>query len=113
MSPAILAMWMPGPIELVVIGIVALLVFGRRLPDVARSLGKSIVEFKKGIREVKDDIEVQSSLDSSPRPRLERQQPTTPPPAAWEAPQAPPAPPSASRESPRPASGEAPPPAAP
>ena len=43
---------LPGGTEWVVILIVGLLLFGRRLPDVARSIGKSIVEFKKGIREV-------------------------------------------------------------
>lgn len=55
---------LPGGLEWVVIIVVALLIFGRRLPDVARSVGKSIVEFKKGIRDVKDDIEVQSSVET-------------------------------------------------
>ncbi len=54
---------MPGGIEWVVIGVVALLLFGRRLPDVARSLGKSIVEFKKGLKDVKDDIDMASTPD--------------------------------------------------
>lgn len=39
-----------GP-ELIIVGIVALLLFGSRLPDVARSLGKGITEFKKGLKE--------------------------------------------------------------
>jgi len=56
---------MPGGVEWAVILVVALLVFGRRLPDVARSLGKSIVEFKKGIRDVKDDIDESIKLDSN------------------------------------------------
>ncbi len=47
----------PGGWELVLILIVALLLFGKRLPDVARSFGKSIVEFKKGIRDVQNDVE--------------------------------------------------------
>lgn len=45
-----------GPTEAVVIGLVALLLFGPRLPHVMRSLGKGIVEFKKGIRDTEDDI---------------------------------------------------------
>ncbi len=55
--------WMPGPLEWSAIAVVALLVFGRRLPDVARSVGKSIVEFKRGLRDVKDEIDVQSRLE--------------------------------------------------
>jgi sec-independent protein translocase protein TatA len=45
---------MPGGGEWVVIAFIALLIFGRRLPEVARSFGKSINEFKKGMREFQD-----------------------------------------------------------
>ena len=51
-----LAVWMPGPFEMTVILVVAVLIFGRRLPDIARSVGKSITEFKKGIHEAKDEL---------------------------------------------------------
>ncbi|MDM8006408.1 MAG: twin-arginine translocase TatA/TatE family subunit [Phycisphaerae bacterium] len=43
--------WVPGPMEIVIIGLVALLIFGKRIPDLAKSLGRSIVEFKKGLHE--------------------------------------------------------------
>jgi len=43
--------------ELVVIAVVAVLIFGRRLPDVGRSLGEGLLEFKKGLRGVKDDVQ--------------------------------------------------------
>ena len=54
-----LAFWTPGPIELIVILVIAVLLFGRRLPEIARGLGKSLTEFKKGVNEVeetKDDL---------------------------------------------------------
>jgi len=45
--------------ELVVIGIIAVLLFGRKLPDMAKYLGKSVIEFKKGMHGLEggfDDI---------------------------------------------------------
>lgn len=55
----------PGWGELLIIAFVGLLLFGRRLPEVGRSLGKGIVEFKKGLRGIEDDIEEASSRPSS------------------------------------------------
>jgi len=43
--------------ELVVIGVVAILIFGRRLPEVGRSLGQGLVEFKKGLKGIKEDVD--------------------------------------------------------
>ena len=77
MSLTILAMWMPGPFEWAVIGGLALLIFGRRLPDVARSVGKSIVEFKRGLRDVKNNIDTQSQIESSAPSTLEQEGPTS------------------------------------
>ena len=48
---------MPGTGEWMVILFIGLLIFGRRLPEVARSLGKSVNEFKKGLREFQDSAD--------------------------------------------------------
>jgi sec-independent protein translocase protein TatA len=47
---------LPGGAEWLVILVVAVLIFGRRLPEIARGLGKSITEFKKGIKDTESDI---------------------------------------------------------
>lgn len=61
-----LALAMPGVTEWIIIGALGLLIFGKRLPEVGRSLGKGIVEFKKGLKGIDDDIEVASSQPSRP-----------------------------------------------
>ena len=66
--PNILAISMPGGWEWIVILIVAVLIFGRRLPEVARNLGRSISDFKKGMKdasEAKDDVvsEAKNAID--------------------------------------------------
>ena len=50
---------MPGGVEWIVVLVVALLIFGKRLPGVAKNLGKSLTSFKKGLKDiedVKDDV---------------------------------------------------------
>lgn len=48
---------MPGTLEWVVIGLVALLFFGKRLPGVARSLGQAFHEFKSGLAKGEEQAE--------------------------------------------------------
>ncbi len=56
-----LAWGMPGGAEWILIALFGLLIFGKRLPEVGRSLGKGIVEFKKGLKGVEDEVEEASN----------------------------------------------------
>ena len=47
----------PGFPELIIVMVIALLLFGKRLPEVARSLGKGIVEFKKGVSGIEEEVD--------------------------------------------------------
>ena len=53
----ILAFWTPGPLELILILAALVLLFGRRLPEIARGMGKSLSEFKKGVKEAQNEVE--------------------------------------------------------
>ena len=55
-----------GPIELVVIGAVAVMLYGKRLPEVGRSVGQSIGELRKQFSSLKREIDISSHVD----PRL-------------------------------------------
>lgn len=48
---------MPSGPEWLIILAIALLIFGRRLPEVGRSIGKTIVEFRKGMKGIEEEIE--------------------------------------------------------
>ena len=46
-----------NPMELMIVGAIAVLLFGNKLPSVARSLGKSMTEFKKGMTDIQTDLQ--------------------------------------------------------
>ena len=75
----------PGWTEIVVVAFVGLLLFGRRLPEVGRSVGRAIVEFKKGVRGIEDEVDnatyntdYSSSSSSRPVPDAEQEEATAP-----------------------------------
>ena len=45
-----------GPVELVFIGVIAVVLFGGNLPEVARKLGSSYREFRRGLNEVQQQF---------------------------------------------------------
>ena len=67
-----------GPLgvwEILLILVVVLLVFGpRRLPEMAKGIGQSVREFRKGIRDIRDDI----SKDDEPKRATVVESPATP-----------------------------------
>ncbi|MDG2207706.1 MAG: twin-arginine translocase TatA/TatE family subunit [Pirellulales bacterium] len=60
MSP-LFAFGFTGHWEILIIAGVVLLLFGNRLPGVMRSMGRGIVEFKKGVQGIEDKSEDASS----------------------------------------------------
>src|SRR4051794_29054595 len=59
-----------GPIEMMIVLGIAVLLFGNRLPEVGRSLGKGIIEFKKGLNDLKNEVDIAGYTQSSPSPRV-------------------------------------------
>ena len=44
-----------GPVELGVVALIILLLFGNRLPALMRSLGRGVIEFKRGVQGIEED----------------------------------------------------------
>ncbi|MBL9031073.1 MAG: twin-arginine translocase TatA/TatE family subunit [Phycisphaerae bacterium] len=61
-----------GNMEALIILAVALLIFGRRLPEVGRSLGKGIVEFRRGLSGVSTEIDEAAKQPERPLPEAAR-----------------------------------------
>ena len=66
-TPASLAvLGMPGGMELIIILVIVLLLFGRKIPGLARSLGSGITEFKKGLKD--GEADARRLKDEPPQP---------------------------------------------
>jgi sec-independent protein translocase protein TatA len=63
-----------SPMHILVVLIVGILLFGKRLPEMGRSLGKGLIEFKKGLQGLGDEIDA----PAAPRQPLPAEQPRPP-----------------------------------
>ncbi len=83
-------MWTPGPLEIIVVLVIVLIVFGpKRLPDLGRSLGRGMREFKDSVTgKDKDELPEASHVEEheqttvKPEPATVTAEPTTVPPAS-------------------------------
>ncbi len=57
-----------GWMEIAILAVLGVLIFGKRLPEVGKSIGKGIVEFKKGLSGIEDDLDTASK----PQPKIEQ-----------------------------------------
>ncbi len=75
MTP-LLGLFQLGTQEILILLVIGVLLFGRRLPEVGRYLGKGIVEFKKGMKGLEDDLDGGGSTAIRPEaPALEQPRP--------------------------------------
>jgi sec-independent protein translocase protein TatA len=61
-----------GPVEMMIIGVLAVLLFGNKLPEVAKNMGKSFNDFKKGMHGVEDEVNSATRTSSSSTARVAR-----------------------------------------
>ncbi|RIK82466.1 MAG: Sec-independent protein translocase TatA [Planctomycetota bacterium] len=69
-----------GPWDMMIVLVIAVLLFGKRLPEVARSLGKGVTEFRKGVRGIEDEFTRAEYSPPTPSRSTyeERDEPTAP-----------------------------------
>jgi sec-independent protein translocase protein TatA len=64
---------------MIVLGVVGVLIFGRRLPELAKSLGKSMTEFKKGMHGLESGFDDVVNPSPSAGPMAAPAEPVRPP----------------------------------
>ncbi|MGQ3685842.1 MAG: Sec-independent protein translocase subunit TatA/TatB [Candidatus Loosdrechtia sp.] len=67
---------LPGGWEWVIIGSIVFLFFGKRLPDVMRSVGKSFASFRQGFKGVEEEIkevkEIKNGIDTITKLKIQQ-----------------------------------------
>ena len=72
-----------GMPEMLVILVIALIIFGpRKLPELGKSLGKSLAEFKRASNELKSTLEEEIRIEEQQQRTAEAAKPAVPAPAA-------------------------------
>lgn len=61
-------------VQILILVVIGVLLFGRKLPEIGRSLGKGIVEFKKGLKGMEDEVDGGMTA-SAPAPAARQEQP--------------------------------------
>ena len=75
MTPVLALLPSLGGMEWIILIVLGVLLFGRKLPDVGRSLGKGIVEFKKGLKGLEDEVDTTSTTAALSEPAAEAPRP--------------------------------------
>jgi sec-independent protein translocase protein TatA len=68
MTTPLFAMFGLGGQEILLILVLGVLLFGRKLPDIGRSLGKTMIEFKKGMKGIEDEVSEPSAARAAIEP---------------------------------------------
>ncbi len=71
---SLLAIFNLGTPEIIVLLVLGVLLFGRRLPEVGRYLGKGIVEFKKGVKGLEDEMDINGNAAAAQAPQVTSEQ---------------------------------------
>lgn len=64
-----------GPLEIIVIGVIAVMLYGKRLPEVGKTVGKSLAEFRRQWAAVSRDLDVAGQIESHERSSRIQSQP--------------------------------------
>jgi sec-independent protein translocase protein TatA len=78
MSPLFGFLGLPAPTQLIVLLVIAVLLFGQNLPQVARTLGQKLSEFRRGMKGIEDEIRSITSEITTPtsnRPTIANSKP--------------------------------------